>query len=55
MCARTQHAHAQLFVAYFADYRDVVLVRALKEDVDDLCDSFKQQIYGEFEAMLRGG
>ena len=45
----------QLFVAYFADYRDVVLVRALKEDVDDLCDSFKQQIYSEFEAMLRGG
>lgn len=43
-----------LFVKYFEDYNDVAQVKALKDDVDHLCASFKQQIYGEFETLING-
>jgi vacuolar protein sorting-associated protein 53 len=43
-----------LFVKYFEDYNDVAQVKALKDDVDELCASFKQQIYGEFETLVNG-
>lgn len=43
-----------LFVKYFEDYNDVAQVKALKDDVNELCDSFRQQIYGEFETLING-